>query len=122
MVTALAMATFCLGVYQWHAWFPGVGKTYGPAVKTALDAEAQSAEGMVALDLVRHLSLEWEVMAVTRSVAFETISNDLKLKDMIHIPWGSAPYKLIRIVRSRNWSDLRSSGSEDGKGRRSIGA
>ncbi len=33
------------------------GKTYGPDEKTALDAKAQSALGMLLLDLVRHLSL-----------------------------------------------------------------
>ena len=95
----------------------GVGKTYGPFVKTALDAEAQSAAGMVALALVRHLSLEWEVMAATRSVAFETISNDLELEDMIHVPWSSARFKLMGIVGIRDWTDLRSSGSEHGEGR-----
>ena len=59
LVTALAMAEFSLGVCQWHAWSHGVEKTYGPGVKTALDAEAQSVAGILPLDLVRHLSLAW---------------------------------------------------------------
>ena len=56
-MTALAMAEFCLSVRQRHARSHGVKKTYGPDVKTALDAEAQSAAGMLLLDLVRHLRL-----------------------------------------------------------------
>ena len=58
-------------------------------------------------------------MAAIRSVSFETFSDDLEFEDMVHVPWGS-PLKLIGVVRSRDWRDVWSSGSERGKGCRCI--
>ena len=52
LVTALAMALFCLDVCQRHVRSHYVSRTYGPDVKAALDAAAQSAAAMVFLDLI----------------------------------------------------------------------
>lgn len=121
LVTALAMALFCLDVCQRYVRSHRVSRTYGPDVKTALDAAAQSAARTSPLDLISNLILARGVMAAIRSVSLEAFSNDLEFEDMIHVPWGTV-LNLIGVIRNRNWRDLWTSGSEYGKGRRRVRA
>ena len=93
-----------------------MSRTYGPDVKTALDAAAQSAAGILALDLVSDLILARGVTAAIRSISLEAFSDDLEFENMIDVPWGT-PLDLIGVIRSRNWRDLWISGSKRSKGR-----
>ena len=121
LVTALAMAEFCLDVCQRYVRSHRVSRTYGPDVKTARDAAVQSAAGTAALDLISNLMLARGIFAAIRSISLEAFSNDLEFEDMIHIPWGT-PLDLVGVIGSRNWRDLWISGSERGKGRQRVRA
>ena len=113
------MAKFCLDVCQRYVRSRRMSRTYGPDVKTALDAAAQSAAGTLSLDLISNLILARGVMAAIRSTSLEALSNDLEFEDMIHVPWCT-PLELIGVIRSRNWRHLWTRGNERGKGRRRI--
>jgi len=87
--------------------------TYGPCVKMAFVTLVQAAAAILSLGFCQSFTLALAGLQVIRFGGFAHLSNNLKFKNMINIPWSTS-LSLFGIARS--WDRRRSRSNEAGEG------